>query len=83
MNINPIDLTAFLQNFNLTLPFKIVLLVFITLYAIFAFMLFSKIRALDKIIFFPSSVHEFYLKEFAFFHLLAVVSLFFITLVIV
>jgi hypothetical protein len=47
------DPTTFLQNFNPHLFVKVTALIFIGLYAIFSFMLATKIRSFNKILFLP------------------------------
>ena len=62
---------------------KIALLILIGIYAIFILMLVVKIRSLDKTVFLPSESGEGILRAFAILYLLAVLSLFIATLVIV
>lgn len=62
---------------------KVALLILIALYAIFTFMLVTKLRSLNKIVFLPAESGEGLLRFFAILYFLAVVSLFLITLVIV
>jgi hypothetical protein len=69
----------------ITLPtlFKGILLLIIALYFIFAFMLYNQVQALSKVVFFPAKNAGTLIKLFAIFYVLAIISLFFITLVIV
>ena len=62
---------------------KIGLLILILLYTIFALMLDTKIRSLNRTIFLPTESGEVALKIFAILYFLAVLSLFIATLVIV
>jgi hypothetical protein len=72
-----------IENLNLLLLFKVVLLIFIGLYAVFTFMLYNKINSLERITYFPKAIPDFILKEAALFYFLLIVSLFFVVLVIV
>ena len=78
-----IDINALFQIFKLELLFKILLLIFIGLYAIFSIMLATKIRSLNKIVFLPPSTGAVFIQLIAILYVLAVISLFFVTLVIV
>jgi len=62
---------------------KIALLILILLYAIFSFMLGTKIRSLNRTIFLPAESGEVILRWFAIIYLFAVLSLFIATIVIV
>jgi hypothetical protein len=71
-----------LLSFNLAGFAKLVLLVLLVLYAIFSIMLANQVRALARTVFFPSRFVEILIQFFAILYILAVVSLFFLTLVI-
>lgn len=77
------DPIAFLQLFKPELIMKIFLLIFIGLFAVFAFMIFNQVRSFNRIVFFPSSRISGLLKMIALIYFLTVVSLFFLTLAIV
>jgi hypothetical protein len=62
---------------------KIALLILIIIYAIFSFMIYVKIRALTRIVIFPSKTKSSSIPTLAFIYFLLVVSLFFLALVIV
>jgi Family of unknown function (DUF5657) len=62
---------------------KIALLILLGLYAIFTFMLSVKIRSLNRTVFLPAESGEVVVRIFAILYLLAVLSLFIATLVIV
>lgn len=72
-----------LQQFNLLTAFKIAFLIMVGLYSLFAIMLYNQIQALSKIIFFPSQTSKTMIKLFSAIYIFLIVSLFFITLVIV
>jgi len=83
MMFDPNTVITFIQNINLLSLYKIVFLILIGLYAIFAFMLFNKIHSLEKITYFPNAIPDFFVKEAALFYFLLILSLFFVVLVIV
>lgn len=70
-------------NINLAFLFKIALLTAIVLYGIISFFIYNKILALNRIVFFPPRTAANSVKTVALINFLAVVSLFFIALVIV
>lgn len=72
-----------LPTLNFTHLPKIALLTVIILYAIFCFMAYIKIRALEKIIIFPAKSKAASIHIFTFLYFLLIVSLFFLALVIV
>jgi len=82
MNLDPAILTQFFKSGTLA-TVKISLLILILLYAIFAFMLGTKIRSLNRTIFLPAESGEVVIRWFAMIYFLAVLSLFIATLVIV
>jgi hypothetical protein len=83
MLLNPPQFAVNIGTLDLTFFFKIGLLSLIFLYAIFTFFVYNKIRALEKIVSFPSHSAANYNKLFALAYFLLTVSLFFLTLVIV
>ena len=62
---------------------KLALLILMGLYAIFTFMLSVKIRSLNRTVFLPPESGEALIRIFAILYLLAVISLFIATIVIV
>jgi Family of unknown function (DUF5657) len=82
MSIDPTILKEFFKSGTLA-TVKIALLILILLYAIFTFMLSTKIRSLNRTIFLPAESGEVVIRMFAIIYLLAVLSLFIATLVIV
>lgn len=72
-----------LQNMRPLLILKIVLLVIIGVYAIFTFQVFVKIRALKRIVVFTQGTPSNILQYLGLLYFLLVLSLFFLTLVIV
>ncbi len=78
-----IDPFVIFKNFSLTFFIKIVTLILIGLYAIFSFMLATKIRSFNKILFLPPRSGGKLMQTLAIIYFLAVLSLFLITLVIV
>ena len=83
MLFDPNTVITYIQNFNILLFFKVIFLIFIGLYTIFAFMLYNKIRSLEKISFFPTALPDYFIKEAALLYFLLILSLFFAALVIV
>lgn len=75
--------TINLPNLNLLFLFKIVLLLLIAIYAIFTFFVYNKIRALNRIVFFPPRTASNSIKLLALLYFMLILSLFFLTLVIV
>jgi hypothetical protein len=80
MQLNPI---INVQTINLIPFLKIALLIIIFLYAIFTYFVYNKVRALQRIVFFPPRSAGSSLKSVSFIYFLLIVSLFFIALVIV
>ena len=72
-----------ISGLNLSFFLKIILLIIIAIYAIFTFFVYNKIRALDRIVFFPPRSASNSIKLASLIYFLLVVSLFFLTLVIV
>lgn len=68
----------------LDLPFllKGALLVLIAIYAIFTFFIYNKTRALNRIVFFPPRTTSNSIKLLSLIYFLIILSLFFLTLVI-
>jgi hypothetical protein len=82
MNLDPNILPELFKSGTVA-TVKISLLILILLYAIFAFMLGTKIRSLNRTIFLPAESGEVVIRVFAILYFLAVLSLFIATLVIV
>jgi hypothetical protein len=82
MNLDPnIIIAGFNQG---TIAYiKIALLILIGLYFVFSFMLSTKIRSLNKTVFLPPQSGEIVLRIFSILYVLAILSLFIATLVIV
>jgi hypothetical protein len=78
-----IDIFSSFQNFHFEFFIKVTLLILIGLYAAFSFMLIAKIRSLNKIVFLPDSSKAPFIQKFATVYFILVLSLFFLTLVIV
>ncbi len=74
---------TFIQTMSLKTGFKIILLIMIAVYFAFTLMLFNQVQALSRVVFFPSKTAALAIKLFTILYVLAVVSLFFLTLVIV
>lgn len=72
-----------IQNLNFLIIFKIAILLVIIIYAIFTFFVYGKIRAMDRIVLFPPRTAASLLTTIALIYFIIIVSLFFITLVIV
>lgn len=68
---------------NLSIFFKTILMVLIGIYTIFTFFVYNKIRALNRIVFFPPRTASNSIKLAAIIYFLLLLSLFFLTLVIV
>lgn len=68
---------------NLSFLLKLMLLILIAIYAIFTFFVYNKIRALDRIIFFPHKSASNTIKLLSLIYFFLILSLFFLTLVIV
>ncbi|HEX8932213.1 MAG TPA: DUF5657 family protein [Patescibacteria group bacterium] len=77
------NLFPFIQTSDIQLFIKVMALILIGLYAIFALMLANKIRSFNKILFLPSNSGGGLMQLLALTLFLAVLSLFFVTLVIV
>lgn len=77
------ELFPFIQDSNIQLFIKIMSLILIGLYAIFALMLANKIRSFNKILFLPPHSGGKLMQFIALIFFIAVLSLFLITLVIV
>jgi hypothetical protein len=82
MNIDPTTITAFFKTGTVA-SVKLALIILLVIYAIFTFMLSTKIRSLNRTVFLPSESGEGVLRAFAIIYFLAVLSLFIVTLVIV
>jgi len=82
MNLDPnILITSF--SSGAVLYVKIALLILIGLYLLFSLMLTTKIHSLNKTVFLPAESGEVVIRFFAILYLLAVLSLFIATIVIV
>ena len=68
---------------SLFLLLKIGLLSLIFVFGVFTFFMYNKVRSLNRIVFFPPRTASNYIKSAALFYFLLILSLFFITLVIV
>ncbi|HZE86895.1 MAG TPA: DUF5657 family protein [Methylomirabilota bacterium] len=80
----PFDPLAFIQNFNnIRLFIKVAFLILVGLYAIFTFMLATKIRSFNKILFLPANSGGAFLQLVAIIYFFIVLSLFIVTIVIV
>ncbi len=77
-----IDLLPAIQSLRLVLFIKIALLIILGLYAVFALMVFNQVRSFNKVIFLTSNKSTI-LQLVTLVYLLACVSLFLLTLVIV
>ncbi len=76
----------FIQLFGLAnarLIFKIGFLIIVGLFVIFSFMLLTKVRALNRVIFLPPEAGKIVLQILTVLYFLVVLSLFFLTIVIV
>jgi Family of unknown function (DUF5657) len=82
MNFDPATIITSFTNGTVAY-IKIALLILMGLYAIFIFMLSVKIRSLNRTVFLPAESGEVLIRIFAILYLLAVLSLFIATLVIV
>lgn len=76
------QLTINIANLNLQFLLKITLLIVIAVYAIFAFFVYNKVRALNRIVFFPPRTASNFIKSLTLIYFFLVLSLFFVTLVI-
>lgn len=76
------QLTINIPNLNLSFLLKVVLLVLIAIYAIFTFFIYNKTRALNRIVFFPPRSASSSIKLLSLIYFLIILSLFFLTLVI-
>lgn len=65
---------------NISIWVKIIILLLISMYAIFSFVIINQVRAMNKIIYIPSSSHRLFIISVA--HLFLVISLFLTALVI-
>jgi hypothetical protein len=72
-----------LPTLNLAQLPKIALLTLIILYAIFSFMIYIKVRSLEKIVIFPAKSKIKSVPALTFFYFLLVVSLFLLAIAIV
>lgn len=70
-------------NFNFILLIKILLLVILIIYGIFTFFIYTKIRAMNRIVYFPERSASDSLQTAALFYFFVIISLFILTLVIV
>jgi hypothetical protein len=77
------NIITLVQNLSLQTGFKITLLIMIAIYFAFTLMLFNQVQALGRVVFFPSKTAALFIRIFIIVYILAVVSLFFLTLVIV
>jgi hypothetical protein len=82
MSLDPSSIPD-LFKFGAVMSVKIGLLILILLYTIFALMLGTKIRSLNRTIFLPFESGEAAIRIFAILYFFAVLSLFIATLVIV
>ena len=82
MNLDP---TIIISEFSAgaAIYVKIALLVLMVLYIFFYLMLSTKIRSLNKTVFLPPESGEVVIRVFTIFYIIALLSLFVITLVIV
>lgn len=76
MNITSIFAT------DLSLVFKILMLVFIALYGIFVIFIFNQVRSLNKIVYIKKTAGSPFIQSLAFFYLLATLALFLFALAI-
>lgn len=70
-------------SFNYVLLIKIFLLLILAIYAIFSFFVYTKIRAMNRIVYFPERSASDSLQTAALFYFFVIISLFILTLVIV
>lgn len=82
MNVDP-GILKMLFKFGSVAYVKVALLILMGIYAIFSFMLATKIRSLNRTVFLPPESGEGLLRVFAILYFIAVLSLFIATLVIV
>ncbi|HVA96787.1 MAG TPA: DUF5657 family protein [Candidatus Acidoferrales bacterium] len=82
MNLDPSTIITGFTN-GAVAYIKIALLILLGLYAVFTLMLSVKIRSLNRTVFLPAESGEVVLRIFAILYLLAVLSLFIATIVIV
>jgi len=78
-----IDPTTILQNLDIPLFIKIIALILIGLYAIFSFMLATKIRSFNKILFLPPNSGGGLMQSIALMYTVTVLVLFVLTLLLV
>ncbi len=76
------QLTINIPNLNLSFLLKIALLILIAIYAIFTFFIYNKVRALNRIVFFPPRTASNSIKSLTLIYFFIILSLFFLTLVI-
>ena len=82
MNIDPTILKSLFKTGTLA-TVKLALLILLVIYALFTFMLATKIRSLNRTVFLPAESGEVFIRVVALLYFLAVLSLFILTLVIV
>ncbi|HWY79226.1 MAG TPA: DUF5657 family protein [Candidatus Sulfotelmatobacter sp.] len=82
MSLDPTILTTIFKTGSIAYV-KLALLILLGLYAIFIFMLATKIRSLNRTVFLPNESGEGILRTFAVLYFLTILSLFIITIVIV
>ena len=82
MTLDPTTIIASLTH-GTVLYVKIALLILMGLYLLFALMLATKIRSLNRTVFLPPESGEVILRVVAILYVLSVLSLFIVTLVIV
>lgn len=70
-------------NFNYVLLIKIILLLILAIYALFSFFVYTKIRAMNRVVYFPEKTASDSLKTAALYYFFVIISLFILTLVIV
>ena len=77
------DPTTILQNLNIPLFIKIAALILIGLYAIFSFMLATKIRSFNKILFLPPNSGGGLMQFIALMYTVTILVLFVLTLLLI
>jgi hypothetical protein len=78
-----LNLPFLAQPLDITIFFKIPLLILIGLYGIVVFMLIVRLNSLNKIVFFPNRLWSLLIQGFTILYFLAILSLFFATLILV
>lgn len=76
-----LDPMSLLQSINTHLLVKVTTLIFIGLYAIFSFMLATKIRSFNKILFLPPNSGGRLMQRITIFYSITIAALFLLTLI--